>query len=260
MFHALFFKTALAYSQSIPKPVRRVIEMIMLLKALTAFFILVYIHITFSQTPATCLEHIKSDWPRDGILRVEILRPGDKMTQRDDTEGSPDELTVLRNTQNGMLSIDPSTTLPHEEPNDPNYNFIKNKIAPNHVLVDSNMSLNIEENTKLLQEYATEYQQNFSEDLSELSSEMNSQLDSEDDVSSTQLPVTGYHSKHVDEEVEMTVLGIHVNMNTKETYSNETITNMKEDFSELKTDVPEVEKLVNASKFYDFLGLKIKMI
>ncbi|CAO1318311.1 unnamed protein product [Diamesa tonsa] len=245
LFHALFFKTALAYSQSIPKPVRRVIEMIMLLKALTAFFILVYIHITFSQTPATCLEHIKSDWPRDGILRVEILRPGDKMTQKDDTEGLSEESTVLRNIQNGMLSIDPSTTLPHEEPNDPNYNFIKNKIAPNHVLVDSNMSLNIEETTKLLQEYATEYQQNFSEDLSELSSEMNSQLSSDEDVSSTQLPVTGYHSKQV-EEVEMTVLGINVNMNIKETYSNETITKMKEDFSELKTDVPEVEKLVNA--------------
>lgn len=227
--------------------------MIMLLKALTAFFILVYIHITFSQTPATCLEHIKSDWPRDGILRVEILRPGDKMTQKDDTEGLSEESTVLRNIQNGMLSIDPSTTLPHEEPNDPNYNFIKNKIAPNHVLVDSNMSLNIEETTKLLQEYATEYQQNFSEDLSELSSEMNSQLNSEEDVKSTQLPVTGYHSKQV-EEVEMTVLGINVNMNIKETYSNETITKMKEDFSELKTDVPEVEKLVNASKFSDVFG------
>ncbi|CAO1342942.1 unnamed protein product [Diamesa serratosioi] len=246
LFHALFFKTALAYSQSIPKPVRRVIEMIMLLKALTAFFILVYIHITFSQTPATCLEHIKSDWPRDGILRVEILRPGDKMTQRDDTEGSSDEMTILRNTQNGLLSIDPSTTLPHEEPNDPNYNFIKNKIAPNHVLSDSNMSLNNEENTKLLGEYATEYQQNFSEDLSELSSEINSVFNSESDVSSTQLPVTNYHSNNVDEEAELTVLGINVNMNTKETYSNETVINTKDDFSELKTDVPEVEKLVNA--------------
>jgi Tumour-associated protein len=52
------------------------IEMLMLMKALTAFFILVYIHVTFSQTPATCLDHVKADWPRDGILRVEILKDG----------------------------------------------------------------------------------------------------------------------------------------------------------------------------------------
>lgn len=41
----------------------------MLLKALAAFFILVYIHVHFSQTPTTCLEHVKNDWPRDGIVR-----------------------------------------------------------------------------------------------------------------------------------------------------------------------------------------------
>lgn len=30
----------------------------------------------FSRTPINCLDHIKDDWPRDGILRVEILRNG----------------------------------------------------------------------------------------------------------------------------------------------------------------------------------------
>lgn len=29
---------------------------------------------TFSQRPATCLDHVKDTWPRDGILRVEILQ------------------------------------------------------------------------------------------------------------------------------------------------------------------------------------------
>ncbi|XP_044737296.1 membralin [Chrysoperla carnea] len=74
LFHALFFKAALAYARTFPKPVRRLIEFVVLLKALTAFFVLAYIHITFSRTPTTCLEHVKNDWPRDGILRVEILR------------------------------------------------------------------------------------------------------------------------------------------------------------------------------------------
>jgi Tumour-associated protein len=57
------------------------IEMLMLMKALTAFFILVYIHVTFSQTPATCLDHVKADWPRDGILRVEIIKDGVSVKQ-----------------------------------------------------------------------------------------------------------------------------------------------------------------------------------
>ncbi|XP_063701297.1 membralin [Culicoides brevitarsis] len=112
LFHALFFKSALQYARLVPKPVRRAIELIMLLKAVGAFFILVYIHITFSQTPATCLDHIKNEWPRDGILRVEILRN----SQNGKAPSTENELTILRNTnKGGLVSIDPSTTLPHEQ-------------------------------------------------------------------------------------------------------------------------------------------------
>lgn len=127
LFHALFFKTAIAYAQMVPKPVRRAIELIMLLKALAAFFILVYIHVHFSQMPTTCLEHVKNDWPRDGILRVEIIRRnpnappivttsiGDPKAADLPEEGG-DVGNMLRNThKNGMISIDPSTTLPHEQ-------------------------------------------------------------------------------------------------------------------------------------------------
>lgn len=28
----------------------------------------------FSRMPANCLDHVKESWPRDGILRVEIIR------------------------------------------------------------------------------------------------------------------------------------------------------------------------------------------
>jgi len=35
---------------------------------------LLYIHIIFSRTPITCLDHIKDVWPRDGILRIDIMR------------------------------------------------------------------------------------------------------------------------------------------------------------------------------------------
>ncbi|KAJ8717844.1 hypothetical protein PYW07_005774 [Mythimna separata] len=74
LFHALFFKFALAYARTFPRPMRRFFEFLVLLKALVAFFVLAYIHIAFSRTPTTCLNHVKDSWPRDGILRVEILR------------------------------------------------------------------------------------------------------------------------------------------------------------------------------------------
>lgn len=87
----------------------------MLLKAVGAFFILVYIHITFSQMPATCLDHIKNEWPRDGILRVEILR-STQNGKSPTTNAEITDLTILRNTnKGGLVSIDPSTTLPHEQ-------------------------------------------------------------------------------------------------------------------------------------------------
>ena len=37
-------------------------------------FILAYIHIVFARGPIHCLEHIQKEWPRNGILRVEIVR------------------------------------------------------------------------------------------------------------------------------------------------------------------------------------------
>nr|XP_023022436.1 membralin isoform X1 [Leptinotarsa decemlineata] len=74
LFHTLFYRSALAYARIVPRPFRRFLEFVILLKAIAAFFVLVYIHISFSRTPSTCLAHVKDSWPRDGILRVEIVR------------------------------------------------------------------------------------------------------------------------------------------------------------------------------------------
>ena len=41
---------------------------------------LLYIHIIFSKTPITCLDHIKDVWPRDGIVRIDITRGGQEAT------------------------------------------------------------------------------------------------------------------------------------------------------------------------------------
>lgn len=74
LFHTLFYRAALAYARTFPKPLRRFLEFLILIKAIAAFFVLVYIHTAFSKTPSTCLQHVKDTWPRDGILRVEIVR------------------------------------------------------------------------------------------------------------------------------------------------------------------------------------------
>lgn len=78
LFHALYFRIALAYARTFPKPVRRMFEFIILIKALTALFVLAYIHTAFARSPINCLDHVQKDWPRNGILRVEILRNADE--------------------------------------------------------------------------------------------------------------------------------------------------------------------------------------
>ncbi|XP_059924136.1 membralin isoform X5 [Gadus macrocephalus] len=74
LFHALFFKMAVTYARLFPPSFRRVFEFFVLLKALFVLFILAYIHIVFSRSPIRCLEAVREEWPRDGVLRVEIQR------------------------------------------------------------------------------------------------------------------------------------------------------------------------------------------
>uniref|UniRef100_A0A1I8PZP7 Membralin n=1 Tax=Stomoxys calcitrans TaxID=35570 RepID=A0A1I8PZP7_STOCA len=77
LFHAIYFKVALIYAQMFPKPFQRALEYFFLVKALLFFSALVYIHMSFIKNPATCLEQVQ-DWPRDGVLRVEVIPNLDK--------------------------------------------------------------------------------------------------------------------------------------------------------------------------------------
>lgn len=74
LFHALFYRITITYARAFPRPIRRVLEFALLLKALFVLGILVYIHAVFAKAPMNCLEHVQDLWPRDGILRVEIVR------------------------------------------------------------------------------------------------------------------------------------------------------------------------------------------
>lgn len=57
----------------INRSIRRAIELLILFKALLFFAVLVYLHVNFLKTPSTCLNNMVNDWPRDGVLRVEIV-------------------------------------------------------------------------------------------------------------------------------------------------------------------------------------------
>lgn len=72
LFHALFFKMAVTYSRLFPPAFRRLFEFFVLLKALFVLFVLAYIHMVFSRAPVSCLEHVREQWPREGVLRVEV--------------------------------------------------------------------------------------------------------------------------------------------------------------------------------------------
>lgn len=192
----------------------------MLLKAIIAFFILVYIHISYSQTPATCLSHLKTEgWPRDGILRVEILRPGEKVPIKEGAEDMSEELTMPRSThKSGIMSIDPSTTLPEEQ------------------LTDASKNLNFEStsiegaNGSILEGFEA-IDRNKSEEIEISISEI---------ISSTS---TATGSSHKDAMIQMT------DSEMTETYANESISRIysEEQYEEiLKQNVPEVEKLMNA--------------
>lgn len=255
LFHALFFKTAIAYAQMVPKPVRRAIELIMLLKALAAFFILVYIHVHFSQMPTTCLEHVKNDWPRDGILRVEIIRRnpnappsvvsavGDPAGKGADLlDGDGDVAGMLRNThKNGMISIDPSTTLPHEQ-------------AENQ---------NLQNPELLLQSYANsspwaasqQPQQSQTSEVYQPSALDSGTIESTQFVGAAAAAASKVEPEKEQEEAMTEEQRLQQDYGESVViYTNETILKnlekMKDDLGEdaggLRTDVPEMEKLKNA--------------
>lgn len=96
LFHAMFYRIALTYARAIPRPVRRMLEFAILVKACIVLFVLAYIHIVFARAPIHCLQHVQDTWPRNGILRVEIVKnvsPDYTITKSYEKEYSDIDLT-----------------------------------------------------------------------------------------------------------------------------------------------------------------------
>ncbi|CAH0551315.1 unnamed protein product [Brassicogethes aeneus] len=175
LFHTLFFRAAVAYARTFPRPVRRFIEFVILIKAVSAFFVLVYIHVAFSKTPTTCLKHVQDTWPRDGILRVEIVRnPGkdynidksyakEEKLKQEKVEDISMMLTLLA--RESFINIEPSTvegngkeTEPLNDTNYQNYTNASSKLkgksfATNPLLNLTHVSRTVWDGLDLLTEY-----------------------------------------------------------------------------------------------------------
>ncbi|XP_066157398.1 membralin isoform X1 [Euwallacea fornicatus] len=121
LFHTLFYRGTLAYARAFPKPVRRFIEFVVLIKAFMAFFVLVYIHLSFSKTANTCLDNVVSNWPKDGILRVEIISNMEDGYSLKDSYAKEERLNKMGREEMGSvlgllttkLDLEPSTLEHH---------------------------------------------------------------------------------------------------------------------------------------------------
>lgn len=141
LFHTLFYRAALAYARTFPRPIRRFIEFVILIKAIAAFFVLVYIHIVFSKSPSTCLLHVKDTWPRDGILRVEIVRNLPKDYNIEHSYAKEEKLKQLGKTEDfghiigllardGFINIEPSAVEDNVKETEPLESVTYGKFAP----------------------------------------------------------------------------------------------------------------------------------
>lgn len=73
LFRVIFMKVAMLYAIAVSPKIQKLIEWGILVLAFLSLFILAYLHVAFIRTPINCLENVQADWPKDGILRVEIV-------------------------------------------------------------------------------------------------------------------------------------------------------------------------------------------
>ncbi|CAF1070421.1 unnamed protein product [Adineta steineri] len=73
LFQALFYRIAVLYARTIPKHIRRIGETAILVMAIICMTLLIYLHIVINQKPLTCLSHLHNNWPKQGVLRIELF-------------------------------------------------------------------------------------------------------------------------------------------------------------------------------------------
>lgn len=73
LFHAMLVRVALKYSGRTSLKMRKFIEGAILFVALILLCSLLFIHINFTRSPASCLNAMEADWIKKGIVRIEVV-------------------------------------------------------------------------------------------------------------------------------------------------------------------------------------------
>ncbi|TMS35422.1 hypothetical protein L596_002830 [Steinernema carpocapsae] len=73
LFHAMLIRFAVSYDHRVPQKLRQLFEFTVLAMAIFLLLSLVYVHVVVSRHPANCFDHIRDTWPREGVLRIEVI-------------------------------------------------------------------------------------------------------------------------------------------------------------------------------------------
>ncbi|XP_011308821.1 membralin isoform X2 [Fopius arisanus] len=191
-----------------------------------AFFVMAYIHIVFSRAPTNCLEHVRDEWPRDGILRVEILRNAgedysiEKSYAKEEKlrQEKGDDLTSVLGilARDGFINIEPSA------------------VDEERVIAEND---NGRQNFSFVGESVQE--STFAETLPSSNVEMTN--------ASTSRPLpTNLWDNLITDSSDTSEVTISTSLNTTEKNSSTDVHNKESVAQTLKSQVPEVEKLVTA--------------
>ncbi|GMS86292.1 hypothetical protein PENTCL1PPCAC_8467 [Pristionchus entomophagus] len=74
LFQAMLVRMALWYTARVNRTWRKVIELVAITLAILSFLSLAIVHAMFMRVSTSCLKDLESTWPRDGIVRVELVR------------------------------------------------------------------------------------------------------------------------------------------------------------------------------------------
>ncbi|VDM93458.1 unnamed protein product [Onchocerca ochengi] len=74
LFHAMLVRVAINYNRHVPVLGKRFIEFSSLLMAIVLLSLMFYVHHFFDETDSNCLAPFMDQWPRNGVLRVEVIR------------------------------------------------------------------------------------------------------------------------------------------------------------------------------------------
>ncbi|KAK6104549.1 tumor-associated family protein [Brugia pahangi] len=74
LFHAMLIRVAISYNRHVPILGKRFIEFSSLVTAIVLLSIMIYVHHFFDEADSNCLAPFVDQWPRNGVLRVEVVR------------------------------------------------------------------------------------------------------------------------------------------------------------------------------------------